>query len=297
MIKLIHMWYRDWFQTFTHEYDVDSSIEMQFVRAEFPVFSNAQNHRMNDLVPLVVPLVNPNHLEIIKEQRRQWHLERGFLVCNANCSTTGLVVALKPLIDQFGLQACHVVTLQALSGAGYPGVPSLDSLDNVIPYIGGEEEKIEIEPRKILGQLNLSQTSHQFQNDLKLSAQCNRVAVLDGHLECISVKFTKQQPVTIDETIHLLESYRSEIDDLNLPSAPKRPIHVLTQVDRPQPRLDRDREHGFAISIGRVRECPIHHIRFVLLVHNTLLGAAGSTLLNAELALAKGWLIRRSQES
>ena len=268
---------------------------MQFVRAEFPVFSNAQNHRMNDLVPLVVPLVNPDHLEIIKEQRRQWHLERGFLVCNANCSTTGLVVALKPLIDHFGLEACHVVTLQALSGAGYPGVPSLDSLDNVIPYIGGEEEKIETEPRKILGQLTDSKTSHHFQNDLKLSAQCNRVPVLDGHLECVSVKFAKQpREVTIDETIHILESYRNDIiDHLNLPSAPKRPIHVLRQIDRPQPRLDRDRERGFAVSIGRVRECPIHHIRFVLLVHNTLLGAAGSTLLNAELALAKGWLIRR----
>ncbi len=262
--------------------DVAGEVEVEFARAGAVVSSNASAHRMDEDVPLVIPEVNPAHLDMIPRQRARRHWG-GFVVCNANCSTIHLTLALKPLADRFGLKRVSVTTMQALSGAGYPGVASLDILDNVIPYIGGEEEKLEQEPLKILGHL---QDGKVQPATTKISAQCHRVATRDGHLEAVSVEFVEKPSVR--EIVAAFEEFRGVPQELQLPTAPNRPLVVRPEKDRPQVKLDRDIEKGMATVIGRLRECPVLDYKFVLLGHNTLRGAAGGTLLNAELLVARG---------
>ncbi len=261
--------------------DIAGPIEVEFARAGAFVSSNASAHRMDPDVPLVIPEVNPDHLEQIpfQQKTRDW---KGYIICNPNCSTIHLVLALKPLADRFGLKRVMVTTMQALSGAGYPGVASLDILDNVIPYIGGEEDKLEQEPLKLLGQC---QDGAVRPADIRISAQCNRVATRDGHLEAVSIEFENKP--TAQEIVEALTEFRALPQELDLPMAPARPIIYRTERDRPQVKLDRDVEKGMATIVGRLRECSVFDYKFVLLGHNTLRGAAGGTLLNAELLVAR----------
>jgi aspartate-semialdehyde dehydrogenase len=262
---------------------LDSSVagdaEDHYANRGCAVISNSKNHRMDGDVPLLIPEINADHLGAVELQRKR---RKGYIVTNPNCSVMGLAIALAPLERAFGVEAVHVTTMQAISGAGYAGVASYAILDNVIPYIGGgEEEKIEAEPRKILGHWKDDRFADA---PMKISAQVNRVPTIDGHLMTVSVKFRER--AEIRDVRAALENFPS----LDLPSAPKRPIHYLDAVDRPQPRLDRDRERGMAVSVGRLRQCPILDVRFVALVHNTIRGAAGAAILNAELLKAKGLL-------
>jgi aspartate-semialdehyde dehydrogenase len=264
--------------------DVAGEIETRFADAGFLVSSNASSHRMDADVPLVIPEVNAAHLELIRAQHAK---RRGAIICNPNCSTIHLTLALKPLVDAFGLSRVVVTTMQALSGAGYPGVASLDILDNVVPFIGGEEKKLESEPLKILGKLQGKTTASA---EFKISAACNRVATSDGHLETASVELIEK--ASLDDVRRAFAEFSAEPQALQLPTAPAHPIIVRDQVDRPQPRLDRDAEGGMATIIGRLRACSVLDYKFVLLGHNTIRGAAGGTLLNAELLYAKGFLSR-----
>ena len=245
------------------------------------VVSNARSHRMHPLVPLVVPEVNPDHLDLAARQR----FGSGRILTNPNCSTIGLTLALKPLVDAFGVEACHVVTMQGLSGAGLPGVPGMQVPDNLIPYIAGEEEKFENEAAKILGRLGEEGIAPY---PLKISAHCNRVPVSDGHTECVSLKL--HRPATPEQVLEAWRSFAGEPQRLGLPSAPRPVIHYLPQPDAPQPRLHRDLGGGMAISVGRLRPCPLLDYRFVTLSHNTVRGAAGGSILMAELAVARGLL-------
>lgn len=259
------------------------------------VVSNSRNHRMDADVPLLIPEINADHIDAIERQQKR-RKSRGYIVTNPNCSTVGLAMAIAPIERLYGIDQLHVTTMQAISGAGYSGVASYAILDNVIPYIGGgEEEKIESEPRKILGRW----TNGQFENAaFRISAQVNRVPTIDGHLMTISLslrnrdELRKMTPVDmlIDGARMAIEGFGGEPQKLALPSAPKKPLHYIDEQDRPQPRLDRDREQGMAVSIGRLRPCPLLDMRMVALVHNTIRGAAGAALLNAELLEAKGLL-------
>lgn len=274
--------------------DVAEEVEMQFVKANIPIFSNAKNYRRNALVPLVVPTVNLSHFDVIPHQRKEWALEKGFLVCNSNCAVIGIVIPFAAIQKVFGLvDQVSVVTMQAVSGAGYPGVSSMDVLDNVVPFISGEEDKLETEAQKILGKVNAEVTGFNDQDDLKISAACNRVAVLDGHMACVSLRFKNRENIPSAEQVkEALRSYTSEAQQLGCPSAPKVAIQVMDAPDRPQPRLDRDTERGYTVSVGRVREddSGIFDIKFVALSHNTVIGAAGSSILNAEAAVLKGYV-------
>ena len=261
---------------------VAGDIERTFAEAGYPVVSNAKNYRMEDDVPLLIPEVNPDHIELIEKQN--WNGD-GFIVTNPNCSTVGLVCALKPLVDTFGVSQVQVTTLQALSGAGYPGVASLDAIANVIPYIGSEEEKMATEPKKLLGRLKDGRVEPA---SLTLSAQCNRVPVLEGHIECVSVKLEGKTDVS--EVKDAFEQYASPIADLDLPSAPDRLIRVFEEENFPQPRRHAEWGKGMNVSIGRLRPCEVLDFKFVALVHNTVRGAAGGALLNAELLVKKGYL-------
>jgi aspartate-semialdehyde dehydrogenase len=263
-------------------------VETDLADAGFAVCSNASAHRMDEDVPLLIPDVNPEHTALVStQQRKRLALGRkgGYIVTNPNCTSTHLVCALKPLYDAFGLAAVNVVTMQALSGAGYPGVPSMDILDNVVPYIGGEEEKIEIEPRKLLGRVSGGAIEYA---DFLVSAQANRVAVRNGHLEAVSVKLRTQ--ASLEDVAEAFRSYRGEPQRMGLPSAPEPAIILRTEPDRPQPRLDRLAGKGMATSIGRLRPDPIFDYKFLALGHNTIRGAAGGALLNAELLYAQGLL-------
>jgi aspartate-semialdehyde dehydrogenase len=263
---------------------VADQVETPFAAAGHCVVSNARSHRMDAGVPLMVPEVNAEHLALLDRQPfAMVDGRRGGLIANPNCSTIGLTLALKPLHDAFGLEAVHVVTMQAVSGAGLPGVPSMAILDNLVPFIGGEEEKLEQETLKILGRLDGEAIVNA---SIRVGAACNRVPVIDGHTECVSVKLAR--PATHGELRAALEAFRGEPQRLQLPSAPAQPIHFLEANDRPQPRLDRNRDGGMATTIGRLRPCPLFDYKFVLLSHNTLRGAAGGSILVAELALAQG---------
>jgi aspartate-semialdehyde dehydrogenase len=265
--------------------EVAGPIEENLAAAGYFVSSNAKNHRLDPDVPLLIPEVNPDHIRVIEHQRRQRGWGRGFIVTSPNCSVTQLVLALKPLQDRFGLRTVMVTTMQAISGAGYPGLPSWDILDNVIPHIGGEEEKLEVEPLKLLGRLE----GHEFQPaPIAISAQCNRVTTVEGHLEAVSVRLERK--AGMDAVVEALRSFTALPQELELPSAPRRPIVVREEVDRPQPRYDRDEQGGMAVVVGRVRECPVLDYKFVVLGHNTVRGAAGGSILNAELLMAKGYL-------
>jgi aspartate-semialdehyde dehydrogenase len=248
------------------------------------VVSNSRNHRMDPDVPLLIPEVNPEHLDALAAQRKR--TRGGYVVTNPNCSVAGLAMALAPLYRAFGIDSVAVVTLQALSGAGYPGVPSLDIADNVIPYIGGgEEEKIESEPQKILGAFSGGAFKPAA---FPISSSVHRVAVVDGHTMAIFVKLARRASPA--EASRVFAEFRGEPQQRELPTAPRHPIHVLTANDRPQPRLDRDLEGGMAVSVGRVREDRQYDLRFEALVHNTIRGAAGAAILNGELLQARGLL-------
>lgn len=264
---------------------VAGELESSFARAGYPVISNARNYRMHDDVPLLIPEVNPDHVRLIERQR--WD-GGGFIVTNPNCSTVGLVSALKPLVDRFEVDAVHVVTMQALSGAGYPGVASLDALSNVVPYIGGEEEKMATEPRKLLGKLVDGGVEPA---QLRVSAQCNRVPVLEGHLEAVSIRFKDR--VRADDVRKTFVEFRSPIADDRLPSAPERFITVFDDERFPQPRRHAELGRGMTVSVGRIRSCEVFDVKFVVLVHNTVRGAAGGALLNAELLIKRGYLKKR----
>jgi aspartate-semialdehyde dehydrogenase len=268
---------------------LDSSVageaEDDYANRDCAVISNSKNHRMGDDVPLLIPEVNAEHLDAIEQQRNR-RGSRGYIVTNPNCSVMGLAIALAPLHRAFGIEAVHVTTMQAISGAGYAGVPSYAILDNVIPYIGGgEEEKIEIEPRKILGDWSDGKFTDA---PIAISAQVNRVPTIDGHLMTISAKL--RHKASFDVIREALDSFTGEPQRLGLPTAPARPIHYIDAPDRPQPRLDRDREKGMAVSVGRLRQCPLLDFRMVALVHNTIRGAAGAAILNAEVLEARGML-------
>ncbi len=245
---------------------------MEFLKADLAVFSNAKNHRQDPLVPLVVPTGNLPPLGLIPHQRRQHGLRRGFLVCNSNCAVIGLVIPFAALQARFGaVDAVSVVTMQAVSGAGYPGVSSMDVLDNVVPFIAGEEDKLETEARKILGALAAGATAVAGQDGLRVSAACNRVPVLDGHTACVSLRFRARPPPPAADVRAALRAYASDAEALGCPSAPRPCIRVFDEPDRPQPRLDRDLGRGYTVSVGRVREdeSGIFDIKFVALSHNS----------------------------
>ncbi|MSV30507.1 MAG: aspartate-semialdehyde dehydrogenase [Bryobacterales bacterium] len=262
---------------------VATEIEQAFATAGHLVVSNSKNHRMDRDVPLLVPEVNPDHLGLIPQQRahRGWE---GGIATNPNCSTVGLTLSLAPL-RQFGITRVIVTTMQAISGAGYPGVPSMDITANVVPFIGGEEEKMEQETQKILGDFAID---HIRPLAARVSAHCNRVQVVDGHTETVSVEFASKP--TAADVIEAFRAFRSVPQARNLPSAPPEPVIYMTEGDRPQPRRDVERERGMAAFVGRLRPCPVFDFKYVTLSHNTVRGAAGAAVLNAELMKSEGLL-------
>ena len=268
---------------------VAGKAEEDFARAGYPVVSNSKNHRIDPDVPLLIPEVNASHVDAIRVQQKNRGYDTGFIVTNPNCSTAGLVLVLKPLADVFGLEKIFVVTLKAVSGAGYPGVPSLDILGNVVPFISGEEEKMESEPQKLLGKWD---GSRFIEAGLGISAHCNRVPVVDGHLECASLRLKKT--ATLDEVREALRTFEVSPELASLPTGLKHPIVVQDGDDRPQPRKDANAGHGMAAVVGRVRECPLLDVKLTLLSHNLVRGAAGAALLNAELLAARGFLKSRA---
>ncbi len=263
---------------------VAGEIETAFAAAGYPVVSNARNHRMALDVPLLIPEINPDHIGLI--DRQEWG--HGFIVTNPNCSTVGLTCALKPIVDTFGVSRVHVTTMQALSGAGYPGVSSLDILGNVVPYIGGEEEKLEGEPLKIMGSLT---PDGVMPLQATISAHCNRVPVLDGHLETVSLSLGR--PASPGEVMEAFRTFKSPIDELQLPSSPEHLFRVFEDPRYPQPRRHSLLGGGMTVSVGRIRGCPLLDVRLVVLSHNTIRGAAGGAILNAELLHSQGRLRRR----
>ncbi len=254
-------------------------VEAAFAKAGCYVFSKTKTYRMEDDIPLIITEVNHDHLRILEAQKKKrgWS---GAIITSPNCSTIGLVMALKPIDDAFGIDTCIVSTMQALSGAGYPGVPSMAILDNVIPYIGGEEEKIETETYKILGTYRDGIITP---SSIKVSASCHRVAVIDGHLEDVHLSLKKE--ASIEDIKKCLSSFTSAAQKLGLPSAPRHPIVVRTENDRPQPRIDRDEGKGMSVVVGRIRKDEVlkNGIKMNVLSHNTIRGAAGASILDAEL--------------
>lgn len=258
-------------------------LEESLAAAGYAVYSNAGSHRQDPDVPLLIPEVNPEHTALIEHQRqhRGWP---GFIVTNPNCTATHLTCSLKPLHDAFGLRRVFVVSMQAVSGAGYPGVSALDITDNVIPYISNEEDKVQSEPCKMLGTFR---GDHIEEIKLRISAHCNRVQTRDAHLECVSVELG--QPASVAEVQEAWEQFQGLPQRLALPSAPAHFIEVRGEADRPQPRRDRHAGHGMTTSVGRLRACELLDYKFVLLGHNTIRGAAGGSVLNAELMVAQGY--------
>lgn len=263
---------------------IAAELEPSFAAAGCAVVSNSSALRMQKDVPLVIPEVNPDHIKLLECQ--SWRKKSGgFVVTNPNCSAIGLVMALAPLERQFGLETVMAVTMQAVSGAGYPGVASLDILGNVIPYIPKEEEKMEEETLKLLGRLN---GAGIVPGGFGVSAQCNRVAVEDGHTESVSVKLkNKAKP---EEIITAWNQFRSAPQELHLPSAPEQPVRYSVAADRPQPRFDVDSGEGMTATVGRLRPCAVLDWKFTVLSHNTIRGAAGAAVLNAELLKVRGYL-------
>ena len=268
--------------------EIAAQAEEDFARAGYPVITNSSSHRMGADVPLMIPEVNPEHASLIDVQRRQRGFDRGFIVTNPNCSAIAIVLALAPLHSAFGITSCVVTTMQALSGAGYPGVPSLDATDNVIPFIGGEDEKVEAETVKLLGRLEGDSIKAA---EISVSAQCNRVNVTDGHMASIRVKLA--QAASLTDVRAALSSFSALPQQLQLHTAPEHPVIVRDERDRPQPRLDRDAGKGMSVTVGRILPDSVFDYRFVALGHNTVRGAAGAAILNAELLVAKGYLANR----
>jgi len=260
--------------------------EDAFARAGYPVISNSSAFRMDEDVPLIIPEINHEHLALIETQRRTRGYERGYIVTNPNCSTIMIALALAPLQARFGVRSCVATTMQALSGAGYPGVASLDVVDNLLPYIGGEEEKIESETLKIMGRMTGARVTPA---DMRVSAQCHRVNVSDGHFGALRVELARA--AGLEEFTDALASFNALPQELKLRSAPARPVIVRDEPDRPQPRLDRDAGRGMSVTVGRIRPDAVLDYRFVALSHNTVRGAAGAAILNAELLVATGRLV------
>ena len=264
--------------------DIARETEDSFAAAGYPVITNSSAFRMDEDVPLLIPEVNHQHLNLLARQRQRYN-SGGFIVTNPNCSAVALVLALAPLHAAFGISAAVATTLQALSGAGYPGVPSLDILDNVLPYIGGEEEKMEAETTKILGRFVDSRIQPA---PMAVSAQCHRVNVADGHMVAVRVKLSRH--AELNDLREALASFHSLPQELGLHSAPRLPIVLRDEVDRPQPKLDRDAGNGMTVTVGRLLPDAVLDYRFVALGHNTIRGAAGAAILNAELLIALGHL-------
>jgi len=264
--------------------DEARELEPRFAAAGYAVLTNASPYRMDPYVPLLIPEVNPEHSALIPHQQAAYGW-KGFIVANANCSTTSIVLPMQILHVAYGLETAVVVTLQAISGAGYPGVASLDIFDNVIPHIGGEDGKLESEPRKLCG---VYADGAIQMADFVVSAQANRVPVLDGHLGSVSVKL--KQRATAAEAIALFQNWRPPEICRDLPSMPRPALIYRPEPDRPQPRLDRDAGNGLAWTVGKVRACPVNDLRFLAITHNTLRGAASGSVLNAELLVAQGYL-------
>ena len=263
-------------------------LENRYAENDIPVVSANSAHRWTDDVPMIIPEVNPQHVEIIKTQRANRGWKKGFISVKPNCSLQSYMTPVFALIQAgYPIESLVITTMQAISGAGYPGVSAMDMIDNIVPLIKGEDEKTEREPKKILGTIQ----GNKIINDdsIKISAQCNRVPVIDGHTASVSVKFRDKKP-TMDEIIHIWETFSAEPQALELPFAPKRPIIYRYEADRPQPRRDRNAEKAMAVSTGRLRECPVMDYRFVALSHNTVRGAAGGAILGAELLFKKGYL-------
>jgi aspartate-semialdehyde dehydrogenase len=263
--------------------DIARELEPKFAAAGCAVVSNSSAFRMHPNVPLVIPEVNADHLHLIEDQ--EWRKESGgYIVTNPNCSAIGLVMALKPIEERFGIEQIFVTTMQAVSGAGYPGVPSMDILGNVVPFIKNEEEKMEAETLKLLGRL---EGEHIAPLSARMSAHCNRVAVEDGHTESVSIKL--RRPATKEEMLAAWAEFRP-LAGQDLPTAPAQPVEWIAAEDRPQPRLDKNRGNGMAASVGRLRPCGLLDWKFTVLSHNTIRGAAGAAIVNAELLLSLGKL-------
>ena len=261
------------------------ALEFEYAKQGYPVISNNSANRGTPDVPMLIPEINHEHIKIIPIQRKRRNFSRGFVVVKPNCSIQSYMAPIHALEQRgYTIEKVIVTTLQAVSGAGYPGVASLDIIDNIVPYIGGEEEKSEIEPLKVFG--TITDEGIRNRSDIHFSATCIRVPVTDGHLASVSFKFKESVP-NLDEILDIWKNYRSVPQDLNLPFAPEKPIIYLENVDRPQPKKDRDNDKGMAVSIGRLRRDNILDYKFITLSHNTIRGAAGGAILNAELLKAK----------
>lgn len=263
---------------------IASKWEPQLAAAGYAVCSNASALRQTPGVPLLIPEINYDHLDMIPLQHSElgW---KGLAVTSPNCTTNGIAMTLKPLDDAFGVDAVFVSTMQAISGAGYPGLASLDIQDNVVPFINGEEEKIQTETNLLLGKM---QDGRRVNAQIQISAHANRVSVLDGHTIALSIKFHNKP--SVEDAIQVLENFHGPAEVRQMPTAPEHPILVRRESDRPQPRRDRDAGNGMSISVGRIRPCNLFDLRMVSVVHNTVRGAAGGSVLNAELLYAKGLL-------
>lgn len=259
-------------------------LEPEFAKAGYIVLTNASPYRMDPYVPLLIPEVNPHHTAMIPYQQEAYNWD-GILIANANCSTTSIVLPMKVLHEAVGLEAAVVVTMQAISGAGYPGVPSLDIMDNIYPHIGGEDAKLEREPRKLCGDFR---DGEFVMADFVVSAQANRVPVIDGHLGSVSVK--TKAPISPEAVIELFQNWQPDPIVQQLPTMPEQVFIYRPEDNRPQPRLDRNAGNGLAWTVGKVRECPVNDIRFLSLTHNTLRGAASGSILNAELLVLQGYV-------
>lgn len=265
--------------------DVAKEVEYAFAKAGYPVVSNSSYYRMHDLVPLVIPEINPDHLGLIPAQQKAEGFGRGYIVTNPNCTTIGFCLPLAPLHQRFGVEKLFITSMQAISGGGYNGHYALDIFDNVIPYIGGEEPKVVAEPKKILGRLEGNVLRPET---FTVSAQCNRVPVEDGHTICVSVGLKRK--ASLEEVKASLRAFRGLPQEVGLPTAPESPIEVTEVENRPQPHLDRGAGRGMTSVVGRVRPCEILDYKFVVLSHNLIRGAAGAALLNAELLYHEGYL-------
>jgi aspartate-semialdehyde dehydrogenase len=264
------------------------ALESEYAARGLAVVSNNSAHRGTEDVPVMVPEINPQHLEIIPQQQKQRGWNKGFLVVKPNCSIQSYMLPIYALIQAgYPIEKMIVTTLQALSGAGYPGPAAIDLVDNIIPFISGEEEKSEIEPKKILGKIVNGKIVAD--ESIKISAHCNRVAATDGHTACASIQFAGKKP-EMEEIIRIWKKFSALPQELKLPSAPLPPIIYRDEPDRPQPRRDRDAGNGMAVTVGRLRKCNVFDYRFVGLHHNTVRGAAGGSILTAELLVAKGYV-------
>lgn len=258
---------------------IAGEVETAYAEAGVMVLSNSKNHRMDPNVPILSAEVNAHHLDVLKSQNT-----KGKIITNSNCTIMGVTISLKPLMDAFGLKSVMLFSMQAISGAGYPGVPTMDILGNVVPYIGGEEDKAEVEPQKCLGTVEAGVIKSA---DFKISAHCNRVPVFDGHTVCVSVSFDKKPKK--EEILKVWADFQGEPQKLGLPFAPNQAILYREENDRPQPRLDLETGRGMTTVVGRLREDPILDWKWVVLSHNTIRGAAGAAILNAELLYKKGF--------